>query len=210
MLPETMRTLEQFRGGKASVGVKPLLNFSGTPFESPIRNEYTLAKSMFLEFFRGAESKEVDVEGLQLLINFSAGEEKLGETGRKVIYMRVYRLVTKRSGQKVPRVEIEEIGPRCDFRIGRIREADDGAWKEAMRKGRGTEAKVKKNVETDIVGDKMGKIHLGRQDLGELQTRKMKGLKRGREVDKVDGEVDEDILSFSEGEEEESKRQRIA
>ena len=29
-----------------------------------------------------------------------------------------------------------------------------------------------------MVGDKIGRIHLGRQDLGKLQTRKMKGLKR--------------------------------
>ena len=34
----------------------------------------------------------------------------------------------------------------------------------------------------------MGRIHLGRQDLDELQTRKMKGLKRGRGADADDGE----------------------
>lgn len=45
------------------------------------------------------------------------------------------------------------------------------------------QAKQKKNVETDVVGDKVGRIHLGRQDLGNLQTRKMKGLKRGRDGD---------------------------
>ena len=28
----------------------------------------------------------------------------------------------------------------------------------------------------------MGRIHLGRQDLNELQTRKMKGLKRSRDA----------------------------
>jgi hypothetical protein len=44
------------------------------------------------------------------------------------------------------------------------------------------QARSKKNIETDIVGDKMGRIHLGRQDLDELQTRKMKGLKRSRDV----------------------------
>ena len=123
--------------------------------------------------------------------------------------MRVYRIVTRRSGQKVPRVEVEEIGPRCDFRIGRVREADEGMWKEAMKKWKMGEAKVKKNVETDVVGDKMGRIHLGRQDLGELQTRKMKGLKRGRDVEDGDAAVEEDVISFSEAEEE-PKRQKIA
>jgi ribosome production factor 2 len=42
--------------------------------------------------------------------------------------------------------------------------------------------KAKKNIETDIIGDKVGRIHLGRQDLSGLQTRKMKGLKRSRDI----------------------------
>jgi len=96
--------------------------------------------------------------------------------------MRVWRIVTKRSGQRLPRVEVEEMGPRIDFRLGRVREADEGMMKEALKRAKGTEARSKKNIETDIVGDKMGRIHLGRQDLDELQTRKMKGLKRSRDV----------------------------
>lgn len=42
--------------------------------------------------------------------------------------------------------------------------------------------KTKKNIDTDLIGDKVGRIHLGRQDLSALQTRKMKGLKRSRDV----------------------------
>ena len=38
------------------------------------------------------------------------------------------------------------------------------------------------------MGDKIGRIHLGRQDLSELQTRKMKGLKRGRADVEDEGE----------------------
>ena len=41
----------------------------------------------------------------------------------------------------------------------------------------------------------MGKVHLGRQNLNELQTRKMKGLKRGRDFDAVGEVMDEDIVS---------------
>lgn len=213
VVPETARTLAQFKGAKTAVGVKPLLSFSGAGFESPVANEYTLAKSVMLDFFRGAETREVDVEGMQLLISFMAGEE--GEGGGKVLHMRVYRLVTRRSGQRVPRVEVEEIGPRCDFRIGRVRGAEEGMWKEAMRRGKGGEARAKKNVETDVVGDKVGRIHLGRQDLGELQTRKMKGLKRGRdsgvEVEEDGGvRIDGDEVSAGEEEGEAEKRQRIA
>jgi ribosome production factor 2 len=38
--------------------------------------------------------------------------------------------------------------------------------------------KTKKNVEISTMGDKLGRIHVGTQDLGKLQTRKMRGLKR--------------------------------
>ena len=42
----------------------------------------------------------------------------------------------------------------------------------------------------------MGRIHLDRQDLSELQTRKMKGLKRARDMNE-EVEVLEDIMSDS-------------
>lgn len=40
----------------------------------------------------------------------------------------------------------------------------------------------------DLMGDKVGRIHMGKQDLGTLQTRKMKGLKRTRDGDE-DGDA---------------------
>ena len=47
-----------------------------------------------------------------------------------------------------------------------------------------------------MVGDQVGRIYLGRQDLNELQTRKMKGLKRERDTDVEDeAEKDEDVIS---------------
>ncbi|KAK1080896.1 rRNA-binding ribosome biosynthesis protein rpf2 [Friedmanniomyces endolithicus] len=178
---ETMRTLAQFKNAKATVGLKPLLSFSGSAFESPTANAYTLAKSLFLDMFKGSEVKEVDVEGLQYMIHFSVDEAE-NEQAKPVIHLQTYLLRTKKSGFNLPKVELEEMGPRIDFRVGRIKEADADMWKESMRKPKGQEAKTKKNIETDVIGDKVGRIHLGKQDLGQLQTRKMKGLKRSRDV----------------------------
>ncbi|KAI4132076.1 MAG: hypothetical protein LQ338_000934 [Usnochroma carphineum] len=230
VVKDSARTLTQFKSDKCKVGLKPLLSFSGTQFENPVANQYTLAKNIFTDFFRGAESSTVDVEGLQLIINFAAGEDAQDGSPAK-IQMRCWRIITKRSGQKVPRVEVEEMGPRIDFTLGRTKEAEASVWKEAMKKPKGIEvcgtrldprldlltyapqAKVRKNIETDLVGDKIGRIHLGKQDLSELQTRKMKGLKRGRDADLE--QVADDISIISEGdvdgtEDVEVKRQRIA
>ena len=236
VVQETARTLIQFKGEKCKTGIKPLLSFSGTQFDSPTPSAYTLAKSIFTDFFRGGEAKEIDVEGLQLMIGFSAGED--GPRGEKPeIQMRCWRIITKKSGQKVPRVEVEEMGPRIDFRVGRMREAESDVWKEALKKAKGTEVCVyglriirsptdwypsqprpKKNVETDMMGDKIGRIHLGKQDLSELQTRKMKGLKRSRDVGEEAGDGEEvfDMEDVSSEDEEdgdggvEVKRQKVA
>ena len=216
------RGLAQFKNGGCKVGVRPMLSFSGSRWESETPNKYTLAKSMFTDFFRGGgdgSTREVDVEGLQMLISFMVGEEEEG-----LIRMRVWRIETRRGkeGGKVPRVEVVEMGPRMDLRIGRYKEAEAGMWKETMRRGKGVEGKVKKNVETDRVGDQIGRIHLGRQDLGELQSRKMKGLKRARdEVEEVGGmeEEEEDMVSEDEVADDDSvdgdggvplKRQKVA
>ena len=140
VVQDTARTLRQFKGEKCKVGVKPLLSFSGAQFEGPVSNQYTLAKSMFVDFFRGAETQTIDVEGLQLLISFFAGEDGVDGQPAK-ISMRCWRIVTKKSGQKVPRVEVEEMGPRIDFQMGRTKEANEGQVKEAMKNGKGSEVR---------------------------------------------------------------------
>ena len=209
------RGLRQFAGGKGGggvpVGVRPMVCFSGGRWEEGGgKGKWAVVKSVLMDFFRGGgegSTREVDVEGLQLMISFFVGEED-EKGGEPVIHMRCWRIVTKRSGGKVPRVEVVETGPRIDMRVGRVREAEPGMWKEAMRKGGNREGKVRKNVETDRVGDQIGRIHLGRQDLGELQSRKMKGLKRGRDDEVVvDGgvEEEEDVVSEDEGFEDEEE-----
>ena len=161
VVQDTARTIAQFKGEKVKTGLKPLLSFSGTAWDNPSSNEYTLAKSMFVDFFRGGEVSEIDVEGLSLLISFFVGEE--GEEGSKPsIQMRCWRLVTKRSGGKVPRVEVQEIGPRIDFRAGRFREADEGVLKEALKRAKGTEVRI-------YVHSKLWASMLTRTSKGETQ-----------------------------------------
>ncbi|KAI1342448.1 Brix-domain-containing protein [Xylariaceae sp. FL0016] len=189
--PESFRTLSQFKCRKFAVGLRPMLNFSGSIFESPVANEYTLLKSMFIDLFKGdTSSDKIDVEGLQYIVSVAA-EEPVGDDAKPVVHLRIYLLETKRSGQRLPRVELQEMGPRMDFRIGRCQQPDEAVLKEALKQAKAGVEKTKKNVTTDIMGDKIGRIHLGRQDLSELQTRKMKGLKRSRDDD--DGAGDETL-----------------
>jgi len=199
---EGYRSLQQFKNRKAAVGLKPLISFSGSAWENPVADAYTLAKSVLTDLFKGPDVKNVDVEGLQFMIHFSV-DEVVEESVKPAIHMRCYLLRTKKGGSSLPTVEVEEMGPRIDFRVGRIRQADPEMWKESMKLPKSVEVrsissesivmqitdmmcalqpKAKKNIDTDIIGDKVGRIHLGRQDFTALQTRKMKGLKRSRDV----------------------------
>lgn len=139
--PDTFRSLSQFKNAKAAVGLKPLLSFSGSGFESPIANEYTLAKSVLLDLFKGPDAGNVDVEGLQYMIHFSVDEEDK-EGVKPQIHMRCYLIRTQKVGEKLPKVELEEMGPRIDFRVGRVHESNPDMMKEAMRRPKTTEVSM--------------------------------------------------------------------
>jgi ribosome production factor 2 len=139
VVEDTMRTMGQFKNNKAAVGLKPLLSFSGSAFESPTPNAYTLAKSLFTDLFKGPDIDSVDVEGLQYMMHFSVEEEEQ-EDVKPTIRLRCYLLKTKREkNSTLPRVEVEEMGPRVDFRVGRVKEADPEMWKEAMKRPKNLE-----------------------------------------------------------------------
>lgn len=53
--------------------------------------------------------------------------------------------------------------------------------KQACRKPKELKRVVKKNITVDGLGTKHGRIHIGKQDINKLQTRKMKGLKKTAE-----------------------------
>jgi ribosome production factor 2 len=187
--PDTFRSISQFKTPKVPVGLKPLISFSGDVFASPLPTKWTLAKSLLLDLFKGSDASSLDAEGLRFMIHFSAGAES-DENADPAIHMRVYRIATLRSGQKVPRVEVTEMGPRMDFRVGRIKEADESLMNQALKRPKMLKERTRKNIELDPMGDKIGRIHVGRQDLGTLQTRKMKGLKRDRDETVAEGMED--------------------
>lgn len=64
------------------------------------------------------------------------------------------------------------------------------------------QARTKKNIETDIIGDKLGRIHTGKQDLNKMQSRKMKGLKRGP--------TDDEEMTLVDAEDDKVKKARLA
>ncbi|CDR37203.1 CYFA0S01e08416g1_1 [Cyberlindnera fabianii] len=195
MVMENFKLLNDFRSSTFNVGLKPMFTFNGGVFEShPV---YMHIKSLFLDFFRGDQTDLQDVAGLQYIISITAADFEEGQPLPQVLF-RVYTLKTYKSSQKVPRVELNEIGPRLDFAVGRREGPTPEMEKEAMKKPKQLQAKTVKNVEMDAMGDKIGRVHVGKQDLNNLQTRKMKGLKK--RFDQVGEDFDDEEYVYDDGE----------
>lgn len=196
---DRFKFLKDFRKTTFSIGMKPMFVFNGPAFDS--HPTFIHIKSLFLDFFRGQVLEGLDVAGLQHIISISADEVE-EDKPLPSIFFRVYLLKTLRGDSpKVPRIELDEIGPRFDFSIGREQVATAEMEKEAFKTPRALEARSKKNIETDEMGDKLGRVHVGKQDLSKLQTRKMKGLKSkydqahsSDEGSEGEYEVDENII----------------
>ena len=78
--------------------------------------------------------------------------------------------------------------------------------KSDVEKGLG---KKKKNMEVDEMGDLRGRVHIAKQDLGKLQTRKMKGLKGGDVDVEMGGDEDEDEDDDGSSGGEQRKRRKV-
>ncbi|CAN0435243.1 unnamed protein product, partial [Discosporangium mesarthrocarpum] len=71
---------------------------------------------------------------------------------------------------QVPKVSLTETGPSLDLVLRRTSFAARDLWKASIKKPRGAEPKRVKNVSSNEMGDKMGRIHLGRQDLSSMKV----------------------------------------
>lgn len=107
------------------------------------------------------------------------------------------------------------MGPSVDLKLRRHQDADPELLKQALRRPKLKKQDVekglgrkKKNLEVDEMGDLRGRIHVAKQDLGKLQTRKMKGLKAGRDEMDVDGDESENENEEMDGEGDARRKKR--
>ncbi|XP_068082871.1 ribosome production factor 2 homolog isoform X2 [Anabrus simplex] len=167
---DSFNSLSDFKNEKVSPGIKPCLLFAGELFEH--NHEFQRLKSLLIDMFKREDVTNVRLKGLEHVIMFTAAEDR--------IFMRSYRILLKKSGTRLPRIELEEIGPSVDFRLRRTKLASDDLFKLACKRPKALKKKTVKNVSKDVFGNIHGRIHIPKQNLGSLQTRKMKGLKKSR------------------------------
>ncbi|KAL5010447.1 hypothetical protein ScPMuIL_012752 [Solemya velum] len=169
----------EFQGSKTVVGSKPCLIFSGDDFDQDV--DHRRLKSLLIDFFRGPVVTQIRLAGLEHVIMVNAIDGK--------IFIRNYKILLKKSGSRTPRIELEEIGPSLDLVLRRTKVASDDLYKIALKVPKTAKPRKIKNLSHDPFGSKLGRIHMQKQDLQKLQTRKMKGLKRKKE-EKISNSTD--------------------
>lgn len=165
---------------KFALGNRPLMVFNGEEWTSEPLNQ---VKSMFLDLFSGdTYADQLDLRGVSHVITLTAGP-----TAGKIL-MRTYSILLKKSGVKIPKVELVQCGPHFDFELRRTLPANSSLLKEAMRIPKELAPKKMKNIDKNAYGERTGRVWLDPQDLSKLQTRKMKGLKRKASESEVNDE----------------------
>jgi len=166
---DSFESFRDFPGAKITLGTKPCLIFNGPQWDQS--EEMKHLKSIFVDLFHREQVDAVRLQGLEHAISFTATQD-----GK--ILLRSYKVLLKKSGCRTPRIELEEIGPRLDFTLRRSKLPSEDLMKQACRKPKALKVIKKKNVSKDGLGTVHGRIHIGKQEISKLQTRKMKGLKK--------------------------------
>ncbi|KAL7633541.1 UNVERIFIED_CONTAM: hypothetical protein RMT77_016074 [Armadillidium vulgare] len=164
---EQYKSLTDIPGTKVSVGTKCCLVFCGPDFESD--EKYKRLKSLLLDFFRGVEATSLRLQGFEHALFFFLNEGKL--------YIRSYKILFRKSGMRKPRVELMEIGPSSTMAIRRTKFASKDLFKKACKQPQKLQPKKKKNISKNALGTKLGRVHMTKQDIDNLQTRKVRALK---------------------------------
>ncbi|KAF6250832.1 Brix domain-containing protein [Scenedesmus sp. NREL 46B-D3] len=170
---EGHRPISSFRGaGTAQVGNKPAVLFVGERFDS--EPDFKMAKSMLLDMLRGRQVEQVNLAGLdRVVVAYAAGASE------RSLLLRQYRIAFKKSGTKVPRVCLSEMGPSLDCVLRRSRLPAVDLEKEALKQPKLTKKK-EKNIGSDLLKGRIGRIYMPKQTVDKMALAKPKGLKRER------------------------------
>ena len=174
------------------VGSKPLLSFVG---EWDDCDETKRCKNFLCDLLRGADVDDVNLAGLDHVL--AVGIRRCASTGARLVDVAPHRLRLTKSGTTVPAANLDPSGPPLVLELRRDHKPSLELWKVALKQPKELKPKKKKNIKTTDLGDTVGRIHLGKQNTAEIQTRKVKALKQ-RHDDDDDDDDDDDMESDDE------------
>ncbi|KAG5476303.1 hypothetical protein LSCM1_04004 [Leishmania martiniquensis] len=198
-----------------SVGGKPFFVFEGSEFATD--PAFMRLKNLLVDYFRGGNDVEINLDGCDRVLFFSLRSENGKDTvvapstdcytnkppnekGNAILCMRHYAVKKPSAASGVPKsitnVQLYDVGPNFDFQIRRISFATPQEFKVACRIPRETLATLRSaadNVQADGLNNLRGQLHVGKQDIQELNLRRFKAHRSGAAGETAaDGEAPEE------------------
>jgi len=165
---QDFKSMSSFEGPKQNLASRTCVIFQGEEFEN--NESFKKIANILLDFFVEQPTEFVNLACLDHVLVFTSQSNK--------ILMRHYTIVLKKSGSRIPRIELNEIGPSMDLEIRRNRFASADLEEQANTHHVDKKSKGKKNITKDSLHQQHGTIHVGRQNLDELQIKKQKALRK--------------------------------
>ncbi|TFJ82735.1 hypothetical protein NSK_005928 [Nannochloropsis salina CCMP1776] len=156
---------------KKRCGSKPCLIFAGDGWHQDATLERI--QNLFMDFFRVDEVNKVALAGIDAVTSFTA-------MGTDSILVRNYHVKFKKSQGRVPNVLLEAMGPNFTLTVRRHQLAAPDLWRTACKQPKGLRPKKVKNESTNVLGETVGRVHVGRQDLASMRVKRVKALRKGR------------------------------
>jgi ribosome production factor 2 len=164
------KSFQEFRMQKNAIGSKPCFVISGPEFDNndSLRN----IANLIVDFFRGTVVDNINIAGIDHVIALSA-------KGSSAIYFRHYSITLKKSGTKIPRVELDEIGPSLELAIRRSRFADTELRKRTLP----PKPKGKKRIVQNELKELISNVFVPKQNIDDIdkKVKRPKALKRRRD-----------------------------
>lgn len=152
-------------------GNKPVLVFAGEQFDRT--KDSIRLKNFLTDYFRGNVVEKLSLQGVKYVLSFFLHDELLS--------IRPYTVQLLKSGLATPRVELLESGPVVDMKVTRMKLATDDLYQQSLKQPKEATIKKQKNVSLDDFQNKLGRVHMERQDFKKLQLRKVKAYREMEE-----------------------------
>jgi len=167
---EGFEAVQSFAGFKKSVGAKPLMTFVGDLWS--VDSNFMKIQNLLLDFFRADKIDMISLKGMDHVLSCTAADGK--------IMMRLYGITFKKSGTKIPDVVLTPMGPFMDLVPRRSQLPSDDLWKTACKQPAALKKTKVKNISKNSVGDKLGRIHMKKQNLDKMGGRRVTALRDGK------------------------------
>lgn len=149
--------------------MKPVIIFQGEIFETEY--SYDRLKNFFFDFFKQIDTDTTTISDLRRIIIISCDN-----ANEKIIKIRNYQVNGNIVEGNLDNLELIEIGPSLNLRERHFILADDETYKNSRKQPKALKPKKQKNIETDLLGVKRGRLHMQKQNLNAVALKKYKKI----------------------------------